>query len=32
MAEFDLKAIERERSVWGFFRDRRADLYQDLVD
>ena len=32
LADFDLKAIERERSVWGFFRDRRPDLYTDLVD
>lgn len=27
----DLKALERERSAWGFFRDRRPDLYEDMV-
>ena len=31
LAEFDLDAIERERAAWGFFRDRRPDLYSDLV-
>ena len=24
---FDLAAIERYRAEWGFFRDRRTDLY-----
>lgn len=30
-ATFDLAAIERERAAWGFFRDRRGDLYTPLV-
>lgn len=30
-ASVDLKAIERDRAAWGFFRDRRPDLYHDLV-
>ena len=30
-AKFDLDAIERERAAWGFFRDRRPDLYQGLL-
>lgn len=30
-AQFDLDAIERERAAWGFFRDRRPDLYQELL-
>ncbi|GAB5458572.1 MAG: N-carbamoylputrescine amidase [Henriciella sp.] len=30
-ARVDLKAIERDRAAWGFFRDRRPDLYHDLV-
>lgn len=30
-ARFDLDAIETERSAWGFFRDRRTDLYKDLL-
>jgi len=30
-AQFDLDAIERERAAWGFFRDRRPDLYQGLL-
>lgn len=25
--EFDFEAIKKSRSVWGFFRDRRSDLY-----
>jgi N-carbamoylputrescine amidase len=29
--EFDVSAIERYRAEWGFFRDRRPDLYRDLV-
>jgi N-carbamoylputrescine amidase len=28
---FDLDAIAAERPMWGFFRDRRADLYKGLV-
>ena len=31
-AEFDLEKIERERAAWGFFRDRRPDLYAALVE
>ena len=27
LATFDFKAIEKERAAWGFFRDRRPDLY-----
>jgi len=30
-AEFDLEAIARERAAWGFFRDRRPELYGALV-
>lgn len=30
-AQFDLDAIDRERAAWGFFRDRRPDLYQGLL-
>ncbi len=30
-AQFDLGAIEQMRAAWGFFRDRRPDLYGDLV-
>jgi len=30
-AEFDLDEIERDRAAWGFFRDRRTDLYDGLV-
>ncbi len=30
-ATFDLDEIERERAAWGFFRDRRPDLYDQLV-
>ena len=28
---FDLDAINAERPMWGFFRDRRTDLYKNLV-
>ncbi len=28
---FDLTEIEKERAAWGFFRDRRTDLYGGLV-
>ena len=31
VAPFDLKAIERERAEWGFFRDRRPELYGALT-
>ena len=27
MARFDLDEIARYRAEWGFFRDRRTDLY-----
>ncbi len=27
VSTFDLDAIERERAAWGFFRDRRPELY-----
>jgi N-carbamoylputrescine amidase len=27
VASFDLDAIARYRAEWGFFRDRRTDLY-----
>ena len=30
-AGFDLQALKRERSAWGFFRDRRTDLYDELL-
>lgn len=30
-AEFDLNEIERDRAAWGFFRDRRPDLYDVLL-
>jgi len=30
-ASFDLAEIEKERAAWGFFRDRRTDLYGGLV-
>lgn len=31
IAEFDLASIDNERSDWGSFRDRRVDLYGDLL-
>jgi N-carbamoylputrescine amidase len=31
IASFDLKAIDDERRDWGVFRDRRVDLYGDLL-
>ena len=31
LATFDLKAIDEERRDWGVFRDRRVDLYTDLI-
>nr|WP_070961140.1 N-carbamoylputrescine amidase [Hyphomonas sp. Mor2] len=30
-ATFDLDEIDRERAAWGFFRDRRPDLYKQLT-
>ena len=30
-ADFDLEKIEKERRDWGVFRDRRTDLYGDLL-
>lgn len=30
-ATFDLDHIDRERAAWGFFRDRRPELYSSLV-
>ena len=30
VAELDLDKMQRERSAWGLFRDRRPDLYGDL--
>jgi N-carbamoylputrescine amidase len=32
VATFDLDAIEQERAAWGFFRDRRSDLYGPLAE
>jgi N-carbamoylputrescine amidase len=31
-AKLDLDRIDRARAAWGFFRDRRTDLYAGLVD
>ncbi len=31
VARFDRAALERARAAWGFFRDRRPDLYGPLV-
>lgn len=30
-ARFDLDEIDRDRAAWGFFRDRRPDLYDVLL-
>ncbi|MBP5216882.1 MAG: N-carbamoylputrescine amidase [Bacilli bacterium] len=30
-ASFDLEAIDKERVDWGVFRDRRVDLYGDIL-
>ena len=30
-AEFDLDFLARHRAAWGFFRDRRTDLYAALT-
>jgi N-carbamoylputrescine amidase len=32
VASFDLAAVRRTRAAWGFFRDRRPDLYDVLTD
>jgi N-carbamoylputrescine amidase len=32
ISTFDLAKIRRTRGAWGFFRDRRPDLYGPLVD
>ncbi len=32
IARFDLDALRQERSAWGFFRDRRPELYGKLLD
>ena len=29
--KFDLDSIQEHRSSWGFFRDRRTDLYEDIL-
>ena len=29
--EFDFEKINKERRDWGVFRDRRVDLYSDLL-
>jgi N-carbamoylputrescine amidase len=29
---FDLDALRRNRAGWGFFRDRRPDLYRKLLE
>jgi len=29
--KFDLDSIQEHRSSWGFFRDRRTDLYKDIL-
>jgi N-carbamoylputrescine amidase len=31
LQSFDLKALEKLRYSWGVFRDRRPDLYSDLI-
>jgi N-carbamoylputrescine amidase len=31
LASFDLPLIDQERSDWGSFRDRRTDLYGDII-
>ena len=31
LSTFSRSALQRERSAWGFFRDRRPDLYKDLI-
>ena len=29
--ELDLDSLQEHRSSWGFFRDRRTDLYKDIL-
>tara|TARA_Y100000739_G_scaffold212597_1_gene204906 strand:- start:2159 stop:3019 length:861 start_codon:yes stop_codon:yes gene_type:complete len=29
--KFDLDSLQEHRSSWGFFRDRRTDLYKDIL-
>ena len=31
MAELDLEFLQRDRSAWGVFRDRRPERYGDLL-
>jgi len=31
IATFDLDKIDQARAAWGFFRDRRTDLYDILI-
>jgi N-carbamoylputrescine amidase len=31
VAKFDLDALARARASWGFFRDRRPELYDSLT-
>ncbi|HEY2178883.1 MAG TPA: N-carbamoylputrescine amidase, partial [Caulobacteraceae bacterium] len=31
LAAFDLDFLDRHRAAWGFFRDRRPDLYGALA-
>ena len=31
VAEIDMDVVDRARAAWGFFRDRRTDLYGPLV-
>jgi N-carbamoylputrescine amidase len=30
-ASFDLERLEKDRLSWGLFRDRRPEMYQDIV-
>ena len=32
IASFDFEVLRRERAEWGFFRDRRPDLYGGLIE
>ena len=32
VARFDRSGIDQRRASWGFFRDRRPELYRDLLD
>jgi N-carbamoylputrescine amidase len=32
VAEFDLDAVRKHRATFGFFRDRRPELYGRLVE